>query len=80
MNWPAILDFLLKHAVPVAVAAGGGLLLGGRRRAVADAADAATDDATNAALRKIQSGAGPVPKSEPFHDEATKPGFTKPSQ
>jgi hypothetical protein len=61
--WSQLLRFALEHLLPVAVAGAGGFLAGGRRRARADAADAATDQALGAAL-----------KSEPFHDEKTKPG------
>jgi hypothetical protein len=74
MNWATIGRFLLEHGVPVLVAAGGGLLLGGRRRAVADAADNATDQALAAALHKARDGAAtPVPKTDPFNDEPTRP-------
>jgi hypothetical protein len=49
--WSQLWTFLLVHALPVVIAGGGGLLLGGRRRAAADAADAATDQGLDAALR-----------------------------
>jgi hypothetical protein len=76
MNWASIGRFLLEHGLPVLVAGGTGLLLGGRRRAAADAADNATDQALAAALKKT---AGAAPRSEPFHDEVTKPtGITRP--
>jgi hypothetical protein len=63
VSWADILRFALEHVLPVAAAGAGGFLAGGRRRARADAADAATDQALDAAL-----------KSEPFHDETTRPG------
>lgn len=69
-----IWQWILTNVVPVLAGAGVGFLLGGRRRAVADAADTATDEATNALLEKVRGGTPEhTPKTDPFNDEPTRP-------
>lgn len=50
----SVWSFILAHVVPVVLGGGAGYLLGGRRRAVADAADTATDQAVDAALKNVK--------------------------